>query len=645
MPSDAEVLDIGAGPIALIKIWGMKKLNPHLKVVILERYKQYERKNALILDWQELQAIMVAAHAEDEPVLIKLVEQLKEDPHIATNEIQKIFTDLVSKFPGVEIINNHRVLPDTIKDMIRKDYPKVKFIGGTDGTKGVVSTSLIAADNNEKYELDFVLQLRFDILGEEKPDQVNVIQLYHQMARMGMIAQEDIGRFENGKTAVTLRLFISKNDYLTLRDYNAQNPLKPFASNQAPDAKKLPEAIQRFVTAYLTRRIHANRTQRIDESSVIISVNETPVTHAKQIIARFDEARVCLFGDAALGLSYRKGFKAGLKGVAKFLTVMEPAIKDSFKNTALMDELLGVYQNWFINKFAPKQIKENEDISFWRIKAGMTTMKVAHNLKSVSHGAGELTDLHHELSDYFNHYVNDPSVLEKGQQWQPYPHRKYEPVLLGELGYVAPEHNRERLGKLFADYLKPYKSLEQFKQDCKQPLVGANNFGVGGIKILRGVFSLNGKGTVDGFSTLGRGTVEIFTSVLLPAKLATRGVTTLINKGYKKIEKNEGMQRIAQQGVARLRTIEDTQLAMDHGTAHEMLAFCNDLHRKFNKAVKRKQPSDIVIAEQARYSEVRKSPELSRENLLKYFSLFAQPPEKPKEPELPKDKQRLSISL
>ena len=117
MSKDTQVLVVGAGPIGLIKIWGMKCLNPNLKIVVLEKYPEYQRSHTLILQWQKLEAVMKAAHSENEPVLVNLLERLKKDPHIRTNELQQIFTQLVID-SGVEILIKHEVKEETIQPML-----------------------------------------------------------------------------------------------------------------------------------------------------------------------------------------------------------------------------------------------------------------------------------------------------------------------------------------------------------------------------------------------------------------------------------------------------------------------------------------------------------------------------------------------
>ena len=163
MSLDTDVLVIGAGPIGLVNAWGMKRLNPNLKIIVLEKYAEYQRSHTLVVQAAQLEAIMKATHSEQAPTLKALLKQLKKDPHIRTNALQQIFTELAQEI-GVEIKTGHAVQADIINQIINEEYPNVSLIIGADGTHGVVSDALFPEGNQVKHEFDFVLQLRFEMV-------------------------------------------------------------------------------------------------------------------------------------------------------------------------------------------------------------------------------------------------------------------------------------------------------------------------------------------------------------------------------------------------------------------------------------------------------------------------------------------------
>ncbi|HAT1130431.1 TPA: hypothetical protein NR353_001603 [Legionella pneumophila] len=624
MALDTDVLVVGAGPIGLINAWGMKQLNPNLKIVVLEKYAEYQRSHTLVMQAKQLEAIMKATHSEMDPDMVSLLSQLQKDPHIRTNTLQKIFTKL-ARNSGVDILIEHEVTKETLKQILADEYPHTKLIIGADGTHSVVNQILFPEENQVKHEFDFVLQLRFEIDGEEKALGIKTQEFYQQMARKGLIANEYVGHFDQGKTPVTMQMMISKEDFLALQKLTSKKPLRLFSDETPEDAPKLPPRLKSFITKYISYKIHDTEKagQKIDPKSIRISVNEAPATHAKEVVTLHDGAHVVLEGDAALGLSYFKGLNAGLEASARFLSAMAGPIQDAFKYKEQMDAKLKEYQNWFLKDFSPKKIKEVGQYSFWQIRTFMRAMEAVQSIKTTSVAEYD-EDYLPEITNYFNHFTRDPLATNNHPDWRAFPHREYDPVKFGELSYVPLKHTAKKIAKILIDYLKPYKSSAHILQDYKQPLVGIGNSLVGLEKIFGGMLSLSPKLIADGLFTVFRGLIELVTFPFAWAiKPITRGIATLIHGGYKRIEENRGMQDLAQYGQEYLGEIEESALKSDSKTIYNLLAICNDMHRKFDKSLSIGESTDLEIEEYASYSDIRVDNTLDRTKLLHYFSLFA----------------------
>ena len=153
------------------------------------------------------------------------------------------------------------------------------------------------------------------------------------------------------------------------------------------------------------------------------------------------------------------------------------------------------------------------------------------------------------------------------------------------------------------------------------------------LKIVASIINTSLNDFAEGFFTLCRAIVEIVSSPLsLIIKPLTRGIATLIHGRFKQIEENSGIQTIAEQGVDYLQGVEDSELVSNHQKIYELLAICNDVHRKFDKSLTRGQASEVALDEYSRYSEIRSGTELNREKLIRYFSLFAHKKDKQMEP-------------
>ena len=620
MAIDTDVLIIGAGPIGLLKAYGLKKLNPRLKIVVLEKYPEYQRHHVLNLNPEHLENWMRATHTENDPTLVALLQQLQEDNHILTTDLQKTITKLATDC-GVEIQTAQEVTPEKFPSLLADSYPNVKLIVGADGTHSVTSQTLFAPDNQVKYEFDYVLQMRYEIQGQEKAPKVENQFFYHHILRKGLVANEYVGHFVDGKTPVTMQMMISHEDYLQLKAATSKNPLRPFSNN--PSAVQLPEKLNSFLTLYLQKRLSfITKQYATDPSSIRISVNETPATHAKKVKTTRENAFVLLVGDAALGLSYFKGLNAGIEASAQFFNFMAPTIRQGFQDSAVWNHALLKYEAWFLKDFAPKKVNEVANYSFWQIRSLMrVTKSIGAMFNSSQIDFDE--DFAPAIQDYFDHYSHNILQQNITNEWNPYPHRPYPPIPFAQFSYVPLTHTGKKILKLFSDYVKPYKCKEQMLQDFKQPLVGLGHLIVGLGKLLTSMYRLQGSLCLDGICSIIRGLIELVTTPLAwLVKPLFRGLATYLHGGYKTIEENTHLQALAQQGQDYLSHTQACDLQKPETIVY-ILAICNDLHRKFVKQQTRGQSTQIALEECTQYVCIRSNPELNVQNLRQYFSLFA----------------------
>jgi 2-polyprenyl-6-methoxyphenol hydroxylase-like FAD-dependent oxidoreductase len=170
----ADVLIVGGGPIGLVQAWGLKKLNPDLKVVVLEKYEEFQRKHTLVMQYKQLEALMRATDSMEDPVLRSLLQQLRKSPNIRTNILQETFKNLATAL-GVEI-KIQEVKADNIADQIQKYSPEL--IIGADGTHSVVNEQLFPKGNRINYEIDYAMQVRLEIDGDADKSLDQTIQFY-----------------------------------------------------------------------------------------------------------------------------------------------------------------------------------------------------------------------------------------------------------------------------------------------------------------------------------------------------------------------------------------------------------------------------------------------------------------------------------
>lgn len=622
------IVIVGGGPIGLIQAIGLKKLNSSHKVIVLEKNQTYQRSHNLIMQPASLEAVMKATKTEKE--LSQLLSQLRKDPHIRTNELEATFEKIAIN-SGV-VYKKEEIKEENIREQLKQYKPD--FIIGADGTRSVVNRTLFPKGNHVKVEFDYVLQCRYEVKGTEKAQHISNTPFIENMSRHGVVANEYVGKYDKTtqSTPITMQMMISKDTFTRLKTASSKNPIHLQKSKEEEKEKNklelkysdIPPSDRGFLTTYLKSRI--NVRDNSDLEKITISVNEAPATYAKQpatLVEGISDEKIpaVLHGDAGLGLSYFKGLNAGLLSSAKFFNVMGSLIQNGrMKNSEEANKALQEYTDWFTKDFAPKKVKEVESYSTWNIRSFMKVMKVAHSLK-VASAAESLDNDDNTLPDLLSFVNKEPEFIKKLQAENGlYPHRPYGLIKLAQLDYIPLSYTAGKIKKLFADYIKSYKSRAQLIQDFKQPLVGLANVLSGGIKIVSGFFTFNIKRFADGILSGVRGAIEIATTPLAwILKPITRGIITLI-WGKPRIENNAGMKRVADKGLSELGDIKNDV------TKYKLLSISNDLHRKFKKSSDRGQETEIALAEQNAYNGIRANlSSITTQHFSEYFSLFAQP--------------------
>lgn len=605
---EADIVIVGGGPIGYAQAMAFKKLNKDLKVVVLEKYPEFERKHTLVMQPKQLEKLMIATGAQNDPDLKKLLKALRKKPHIRTNHIQEQFKK-IAEAAGVETVittveekNKEGIpVPEKTIDQLVLGY-KPKLIVGADGTHSVVNEKLFPKGNHEHTEVDFAMQIRYEIEGNADTEKSweKSVSFYQNLARQGLVATQQIGKKdpETGKTPITVQLIIPKEDYLPLKQFTAKKAIKPFANDTEKDERerfaKVPPHLRNFISNHIESVLMGPENGKLDKDSIRISVNELPASKAKKVVTEYKGAddsleepvQISLNGDAALGLSYFKGFNAGLEALAKYVELLKPALVGDL-DKKLLKEKLEDYQNWF-SLFADKKIDEVKEYSALKIKPAFKIVKFVRKMKDFSHFEPP-AQKEQAIQSYFR-LLTKTHPRDK-IRYEPYPHRAYNPdIKLGQFAYVPIRYSLRKMGKLFIDFFKPYKGTYQLANDFKQPLVGTVNITSGLVKIVTGI--VKPSRFADGLFTLARGLLELALWPLAwTLKPLLRGLITLIDNKPHLIEKNHGMEKLAARGEELLQ--EEIEETFSFVKAKLLLGICHDLHRKFDKANQRHQKTGL----------------------------------------------------
>ncbi|MCX7091658.1 MAG: hypothetical protein NTU48_09440 [Legionellales bacterium] len=605
------IIIIGGGPIGFSQALGLKTLNPNLRIVVFEKYPEYQRHHTLNMQHQNLREWMQAAGLTESETLLALEKRLQNNAHIRTSELENTLKTMALGL-GIEVCYE-AITQDNIATKL-SDYPDTSLIIGADGTHGITNQIFFLPENQVKYEFDYALQCRYDVTKKRTQP------LYSAMVQSGRLAHEYTGPRDatTRLLPVTTQVIISKEEYQRLKE---SAPSKSPLNMEIPLAELREKlgGLSPFLVNYLAEK------GQDGVQNLRLSVNELPATQARQVTSTTHRIPVVLIGDAALGLSYFKGLNAGLLASAKLLRELRPAIQNPQKRT--LKNRLQQYQQWFLKDFAPQQIRAMEQYSYWRVGIARMVMEAMPPVSSQS-----LSSVPEDFLPFVAEHIQFTNTrdIDDYLSIDLFPHRKHTPKPQLTLNQAPLEHHGKKLAKLFLDYAKPYKSQYQIWQDFKQPLLGVAHCLYGLFKIVIGLLQRNAAYIGDGIMDLIRGSVEIaLTPFTLFLKPIARGLLTLIY-GKPLIENSANLQNLATLGLEKLATVlpNETEAPATHTdrTAYELRALCHDLHRKFNKGIQRGQATNLLkIEESSLYEAMGNHPGIQGQSHLKaYYHFFKQ---------------------
>lgn len=651
-PKLVDIVIVGAGPIGLLNAIGLLNKDPSQKIVILEKHETYTRDQPIHLNANKLKAYLRAIDKTDnDPALHILIKMASKNKSIPTSRIEQILRDRAI-FLGAEIITGKEITD--VKADIFDVYSNANLILGADGTHSKISDDLFDKENKEVIELGYNLQLRFKVDGDAK--KIKKADLIQFMQGYGIACSESVSeKDDNGQSAVTLNIVIDRNHYEELEAFNSKNAIKIFGDNK--NAASIPPVILKQIKGYLGLRLREFTPpgQMIDLTKATVNVHKTPAVVRKNVYKRIDEQtgkarNIVLVGDAALGLSFFKGLNSGIEASAELLTmIFANPDKDKEKSENALSNNLNQYNHWFIDKYKPQKLKENQKINkSIRFKKNMLGF-----LKNIL-GAGFFLR-RSQAEQSIDLYLSYISTLERDEKdrllspdnnWTPYPHRKYKDKSVfhfslqpREMSYFLTKNLKN-----FKNSISPYKTFYDVLKDFKMPFRAAYHLSVGTLQtffsfpigIIKSAFSLLLPSTkmtrlekmkrdlsvaahhqVEGLSRVLYGLSLALTSIAMPVRILSRGLTTIVSL-FKKdallIEKDSSITSLVRKAN------EVSAEKEDPSSTAKIFALCTDIHRKYDKYHVREHKT--LIPKQDEEALFKKCLSFEPPAFDKYLSLF-----------------------
>ena len=216
-----DIVVIGGGPIGL---WTaiQTKLLTKKEVLIVEKYSEYKRADIrLSIDNSSLSGI---PHYEPLKKLVKEWGNHTVPIKVMEDELTKCAHDL-----GIRIIKGEAADPIRIQER----YLTARVFIGADGARSTVRKELFGDQYKFNTPLQYIAQVQYLIKtpktetenGDSSYEIVkNVADTYIKQKFAGHLITQNIRPLENGRSQVTLRIFIDEKTYKEMADATFSNP-------------------------------------------------------------------------------------------------------------------------------------------------------------------------------------------------------------------------------------------------------------------------------------------------------------------------------------------------------------------------------------------------------------------------------------
>lgn len=215
----AEIVISGGGPIGLWSAIQMRVLTGK-RIVVLEKHSHYQRSDIrLQLDPASFKGIPY------DPGLNALVADWKQKKVVPIKEMEEGLARRASEL-GIRIIRGHTVIPEDLPHQ----FPNSKIFIGADGARSEMRKKYF----NDQFRFNTTLQhiVQVQYVASTRPPEVpgtvlrvqNFMEKYSTQKLAKHLIQEAVRPLPDGKSHVTLQIFVNKGTYEAMSDASFRAP-------------------------------------------------------------------------------------------------------------------------------------------------------------------------------------------------------------------------------------------------------------------------------------------------------------------------------------------------------------------------------------------------------------------------------------
>lgn len=351
-----DVLVVGAGPVGLFTAIETKLSNPDLDIKIIERNTEYTRHHILRIKEESLK------NSEAYRTYDK-IRELKG--FVPTSQIEGTFLE-IAKSLGIEIERGVKV---TDPSQLLSDYPDTGSIIGADGAHSIIRRELFNDEKTVDENLQYIIEIKYLAIG--KTNSLDRLTYGAALGQVNHLVSENIGKTKEGKTPVSLFVFVDKETYEEIRKKTNQK-----LSELSPKSDVIYRLLD-TIKPWLSLRKQSVQ-EYMDFGSEKINGVALNVYQTQSFAKKIGNQSIYLVGDAAMGVPYFRALNAGL--VAAQVTAKHIA-----EHPQPGDEQLNALNN-SLHDLARGEIQQ-ADANDKKVRVGRKANKVLANSSTLSTGS------------------------------------------------------------------------------------------------------------------------------------------------------------------------------------------------------------------------------------------------------------------
>ncbi|MDR3503445.1 MAG: hypothetical protein P4L79_12785 [Legionella sp.] len=350
---EPDIIFIGAGPIGLLGAIQLKLQCPEIEIKMFDKYKEPLRTHAMYVNQKSFAGMDRSEGFGD--VLDAI------PPKVIISDLEKTLREFAIKI-GIDIQHQE------IKELktLQEQYPNTHYFVGSGGLRGIIHPQVFLGKNQINETLRYAVEVKYK--AEREVRSLNKLtELPGVLANTEHVVSEYVGHLKEGLTPISLRIFISENDYEVMQGATFKSPYT------LEDKDKIPGDLYKTITLYLKAREHLAKEQ-IKEGSLKITSITMSIYASKSFCTQVGENIIFQLGEEAFACPFYRSFNDNACCVPYFAKAM----------TALFNEQNIKAESSYSSMFHKTSIED--PLSYYHRKVQNLVAQEIHTIHAINFG-------------------------------------------------------------------------------------------------------------------------------------------------------------------------------------------------------------------------------------------------------------------